>query len=701
MFLSLPSVLLLAWMVSGADKPSSSSSSGGDKSYDKSYKSPDPSVFVLGEYFDYDTFVLLVSIVGGCAIVIEMALSKYERWLKREGDTFQSTLYEKIVRELMTLGVVSFALFLLQPVVAGGDLFLTFEFSHYVIFFIAIFTVLQLIVLGASTYPIKRGWDIAAYKSKDELITGYREMVVHMRKWSLPVFGLGRVSLDVFHWGSNWKWIDAVHYHIARSIFIRQHGTTANFDFARYASLVADRQILNMANISLRSWLALVGLRWIVYGLQKGLSRDDSDTVSFKTWLVFGVVLCLLELSVLFACVLGVKRVCIKLGADPGDPVKTLDAVLDKIWVAPVTHVQHAASMHAVTREPLAALEEHSAFDARGNTAGVVGSSSSAAPAAAPAEVATAHGGAGGGGVGGATKAEADIARSGVQFGSGGIPKITMRDAFIVHGNIYTLAVEILMMLNSYYLAFYAVYFISRASKSSTDGVWIILLPLPILGGVLMAYRRVVPLIALLSTIVMMQPTDVADVEQEAKELNKTRRKLVMRVEDVLEQELKATQVCSRKGEICPEGETSAAFLIKRWDEDNSGTLSYKELEVGLKEIDLVLSSTQRRELFRLADPDRSGSVDVNELADLLYDVQMAAAAETSQGEEEEEQAEVAAAAVAGRQGAVGEGATGGNFTAGDGGGDDRMVAGGRPHSASANDRVERLLWKRASEKRL
>lgn len=49
-------------------------------------------------------------------------------------------------------------------------------------------------------------------------------MVVHMRKWSLPVFGLGRVSLDVFHWGSNWKWIDAVHYHIARSIFIRQHG---------------------------------------------------------------------------------------------------------------------------------------------------------------------------------------------------------------------------------------------------------------------------------------------------------------------------------------------------------------------------------------------------------------------------------------------------------------------------------------------
>lgn len=31
-------------------------------------------------------------------------MSKYEQWLKSEGDTFQSTLYEKIVRELMTLG---------------------------------------------------------------------------------------------------------------------------------------------------------------------------------------------------------------------------------------------------------------------------------------------------------------------------------------------------------------------------------------------------------------------------------------------------------------------------------------------------------------------------------------------------------------------------------------------------------------------
>lgn len=50
------------------------------------------------------------------------------------------------------------------------------QFSHYVIFFIAIFTVMQLVMLGASTYPIKRRWDIAAYQSKEEVS---RQNTVH------------------------------------------------------------------------------------------------------------------------------------------------------------------------------------------------------------------------------------------------------------------------------------------------------------------------------------------------------------------------------------------------------------------------------------------------------------------------------------------------------------------------------------------
>lgn len=38
------------------------------------------------------------------------------------------------------------------------------------------------------------------------------------------------------------------------------------------------------------------------------------------------------------------------------------------------------------------------------------------------------------------------------------------------------------------------------------------------------------------------------------------------------------TQACAENGETSVDGQTSAAFLLKRWDEDDNGTLSYEEL---------------------------------------------------------------------------------------------------------------------------
>lgn len=113
----------------------------------------------------------------------------------------------------------------------------------------------------------------------------------------------------------------------------------------------------------------------------------------------------------------------------------------------------------------------------------------------------------------------------------------------------------------------------------------------------------------------------------------------------------------------------------------------------GLNEIGLVLSNKQRRELLRLADPDRSGSVDVKELTELLYDVkvEMAAAA----GREDE------ALAATGRRGlGLGPGGTMRHTISGDGGRPDLGARGGGGRAGeTANARVERLLRRRASEK--
>lgn len=70
------------------------------------------------------------------------------------------------------------------------------------------------------------------------------------------------------------------------------------------------------------------------------------------------------------------------------------------------------------------------------------------------------------------------------------------------------------MLLNSYYLAFFAVYFIGPATHSASSCVWIIVLPLPICIGVLVAYRRVLPLISLLSATVVVKARFVAEVRR-------------------------------------------------------------------------------------------------------------------------------------------------------------------------------------------
>lgn len=47
---------------------------------------------------------------------------------------------------------------------------------------------------------------------------------------------------------------------------------SADFDFARYACLVTDRQILSMANPPLWSWAVLILAHWLTYGIREAFN---------------------------------------------------------------------------------------------------------------------------------------------------------------------------------------------------------------------------------------------------------------------------------------------------------------------------------------------------------------------------------------------------------------------------------------------
>lgn len=58
--------------------------------------------------------------------------------------------------------------------------------------------------------------------------------------------------------------------------------------------------------------------------------------VDFGPFFVFGLVLLCLEVALLYACMMGMRRISVKLGASKGDAHRTLDRVLQRIWVAPM-----------------------------------------------------------------------------------------------------------------------------------------------------------------------------------------------------------------------------------------------------------------------------------------------------------------------------------------------------------------------------
>lgn len=100
----------------------------------------------------------------------------------------------------------------------------------------------------------------------------------------------------------------------------------------------------------------------------------------------------------------------------------------------------------------------------------------------------------------------------------------------------------------------------------------------------------------------------------------------------------------------------------------------------GLGAIGLVLSSRQRKELLRLADPDRNGCIDIEELTDLLYDVSMEVAA--------------AAAAEASEAGKPPSASTSLKLLL------SRSI-GGNMEESRVNERVERMLLQRAYSSKL
>jgi hypothetical protein len=167
-------------------------------------------------------------------VVIEKLLNIAEKYSKKYG---YNRLFQKIYKELMIMGFISFVIMLVsQKAVYKSIWFHAFEVVHIVIFFIAFFFVIQ--ALGLIIFSILRGRRLSkfAQMSSQQIVKKFDQSTKSTdidfppAQWSL-------INYFFFYAPSSFRFPrvrEAMEYKILETFFIRIHFLPTEFNFSKY-----------------------------------------------------------------------------------------------------------------------------------------------------------------------------------------------------------------------------------------------------------------------------------------------------------------------------------------------------------------------------------------------------------------------------------------------------------------------------------
>ena len=164
-------------------------------------------------------------------------------------------LLEKVYKELTSLGVLSFALFIIQDtsvVQINHDLLVAFEFAHYLIFFMALLFVLFALVSMRGCLATKRQWDTTAATSVHAVCVAYTHKL-QRRTGSRAGCFLSALGLWDFHL-QFCREQQAIEWFLLRVLFLREYGVQIHFDFAKYARKSLTHSIMRGIEITPATW---------------------------------------------------------------------------------------------------------------------------------------------------------------------------------------------------------------------------------------------------------------------------------------------------------------------------------------------------------------------------------------------------------------------------------------------------------------
>ncbi len=148
-------------------------------------------------------------------LIFEIIIRHIEN--KTKNHTHSKEMIQKLFKELMILGFVSFGVLLTIELSSGyatsSPIFISFELAHLWIFFIAVIFIVNAIIGMIRVKNIKEHWDFTACIPIQELLERYRKTDHKELKWPYIFYLLkGRGSLR-----------EEMSFHIIKKMFIRLH----------------------------------------------------------------------------------------------------------------------------------------------------------------------------------------------------------------------------------------------------------------------------------------------------------------------------------------------------------------------------------------------------------------------------------------------------------------------------------------------
>ncbi|CAM9653748.1 unnamed protein product [Chrysoparadoxa australica] len=624
----------------------------------------DENLFLKGADLAYEEFTWHLVTICAAMLVATMLLNMLEYRLEEEDDPFYAGLLEKIISELSTFGLVAFILFLLEQTetIQHNEAFFTFEFAHVLIFFMAFFFVLNAITLVLAWLPVKRSWDKTSYMTLEEVLPMCESNAEHNRWVKPPLLA----TLLPGSWRTIWKDLaarSAMEYHLARCLFIETYNQPPDFDFEKYCIRMTNSLILHLVDVPVRAWMALLFLNWFALGFKVLTEGEVKDSRVFTLWGGFVLNCGLWACAYLLVILLQkeINAIVTSLGAE--HPLNDFGQVLQGVWVDPRLFVAgtdglapcrggRQGSIGSVSVGSLPSIDEAQVSPAPSG-AGLPRDFTNNESKAAESPVSDSMRSKGGASAGDAqaqkiiSDTSSDVSRrssrdsvSSTRLGrvADDIRQSVMTiskhsTAYFKRDNLFRSCVEVLMLCQNFQLAFWAIYFVDYSFEELGTYFWCFLIPLPIFFSVATCYSRLVPCLALLNTMKQLSHADIAEVERETREAENLRRRVIAKLQIALEEDLKEFGHLAH-GESVDGVSPHIRSFFARFDRNGDGVISPRELRQGLARLGLEITDKQNRELIRVADPNRTGNVNLCQFSLLLHDLEVAMSAEGSAQDE-------------------------------------------------------------------